>query len=282
LPRGLGKPLGAFCCWLVLVEAGVAVWSHSGVVVAGNAARWSVTWPVDNSTLKRLEPDRAALQLLHYDDAQQAQWSEADGTRWSAFYFNWLPGRAGAYLAANRHSPEICMTYAGWEMRAGPDRVLVQVKGLHLPFRRYSFALGADALYVFHCRWEPAFEINPALLEEQGIGTTLRGFRGLSVLWSARGKGGQKILELVVQGCATADEAQAALVHQLERIITVEPSRQTTTAPRLGSPCPRGAMAARPWSRSGRSNRLSLLFPCAIVCGQWSLVRSPFPPCLAS
>ncbi len=114
------------------------------------------------------------------------------------------------------------MTYAGWEMRSGPDRTVLEVKTLHLPFRCYSFAQGAKTLYVFHCRWEPTFESNPALLQQQGLGTTLRGFRGLSVLWSGKGKGGQKILEVIVEGCETAEQAQAALARQLEKLIKID------------------------------------------------------------
>jgi exosortase len=208
--------------WLIVVEGVVVVWSRSGAAVAGNAARWSVTWPVENSTFKRIEPDKEASKLLQYDEAQQGQWSEATGITWNVFYFNWLPGQVGAYLAANRHSPEICMTYAGWEMRSGPDRLVVEVKNLHLPFRCYSFAQGKTSLHVFHCRWEPAFESNPSLLAEQGRGTTQRGFRGLSTLWSGKGKGGQKILEVIVQGCETQDEAQVALLRQLETLIKVD------------------------------------------------------------
>jgi len=213
------------CCagllaWLALVEVGVAVWSRTGAdAAATTAARWSIAWPADNSTFERREPSKAALALLQCDDAQQGEWSEANGTSWSAFYFNWLPGRVGAYLAANRHSPEICMTYAGWEMSSGPDRVVFEVKNLHLPFRCYSFTQGVKTLYVFHCRWEPAFETNPALLKQQGFGTTLRGLRGLSVLWSRRGKSGQKILEMVVQGCETEADARSAVVRQLEKLI---------------------------------------------------------------
>jgi exosortase len=218
-------PIYAFIGWLALVEFGVAVWSHSGAAAAGSAARWSIAWPIENATFRKVEPDRTTSNLLQYDEAQQAQWSEADGSTWSAFYFNWLPGRVGAYLVANRHSPDICMTYAGWEIASGPDSALLEVRNLHLPFKRYSFTQGTKTVYVFHCRWEPAFEINPGLAEQQSKGSTLHGFSGLSILWTKKGKGGQKILEVIVEGYGGAEEAQAALVRQLEKLVNVEETK---------------------------------------------------------
>ena len=218
-------PLGSLLIWFTLVEVTVVVWSHSGAAAAQTAARWSIAWPTENPTFKQQKPDKAALRLLQYDEAQQAEWSEANGTHWQAYYFDWHPGRVGAYLAANRHSPEVCMTYAGWEMRAGPESSVVEVSGLHLPFRRYTFAQEGNVLHVFHCRWEPAFETDPALLQAHPPGTTLRGLRGLSVLWSAKGKGGQKILEFIIQGCESADAAQAALQHRLQKLVAIGPQR---------------------------------------------------------
>jgi len=212
----------ALIAWLLAVEAGVFVWSRSGAAEAEKAARWSIAWPQGNESFKEIKANEEAWKLLQYDSAQQAQWVEADGTAWSAYYFNWQPGRVGAYLAANRHSPEICMTYAGWEMRSGPERAVFEVNKVHLPFRCYSFVQGTRTLYIFHCRWEPGFETNPALLQEQGTGTTYRGLRGLSVLWSTRGRAGQKILEMIVQGCDSKEAAKAALREQLEKLIRTD------------------------------------------------------------
>jgi exosortase len=219
----LAAPLIALLGWLALVEAGVAFWSRSDSAGTANAVRWSIALPTENSSFRKVEPDKNALELLQYDEALQGEWREEDGSTWHTFYFNWRPGRVGAYLAANRHSPEICMTYGGWEMRSGPERVVLKIKNLNLPFRSYAFSQGGKTLHIFHCRWEPAFEANPALLESQSFGTTMRGFRGLSVLWSGKGKGGQKILEIVVQGYDNLEDAKVGLVEQLEKIIKIEP-----------------------------------------------------------
>jgi exosortase len=208
--------------WFLFVEIGVALWIRAGTSTSEQVVHWSIALPADNPAFQKIESNEDALTLLHYDNALQVKWTETNGITCHLYYFDWLPGKVGAYLAANRHSPEICMTYTGWELRSGPSPDLVQVNNLHLPFRRYSFVQSGNVLHVFHCRWEPSFEMDPSLLQSEA-GVTLRPLNGLSVLWSGKGKGGQKVLELVIQGCASVDDARAVLVQQLKNLIKVAP-----------------------------------------------------------
>jgi exosortase len=219
-------------CWVAMVEAGVNVWRLSGEAVGAQRTLWSIAWPEGNPTFQCSEPTTTSQKMLRYDDGSQATWEETDGTKWHVFYFNWLPGKVGSYLAASRHTPEICMTYIGWQLVSGPEPLMVRVKNLHLPFRKYVFAKGGTKLSVFHCHWDESQELNPASIEQQGPEGFRRGMRGLRGLLSGRGKAGQKVIELVIEGKNDPQEAQAALVPQLERLIRVEslgaPARNTS------------------------------------------------------
>ena len=130
----------ALLIWLVLVEAGIQIWyrSREAHLIPGPA--WTLTFPQDNPTLKDLPMDATTRNLLRFDEAKQAAWTESDGTQWEAFYFSWLPGRVAGYLA-KRHTPEICLTATGLKLLSGPKLTMMNVHGVELPIRSYEFQI---------------------------------------------------------------------------------------------------------------------------------------------
>ncbi len=161
----LGSPLMAprsmlttFACglllWLVLVEAGIQLWYQLIESDMKPGPSWSLVFPSDNPTLSEVPIAAATRDLLRYDDARQAVWREQDGSQWQAYSTPpGLPGRVAGYLA-KRHTPEICLPAAGFELRSGPELMPVAVHGLELPVRRYIFDGPGGITHVFHCRWE--------------------------------------------------------------------------------------------------------------------------------
>jgi exosortase len=212
--RGLAISL---LIWLVLVEAGVQTWYRSREAHLKPGPTWTLNFPRDNPTLKDLPMDATTRNLLRFDEGEQAAWSEPDGTQWEAFYFNWLPGRVAGYLA-KRHTPEACMPAAGWKMRSGPELMVVKVNGIELPMRHYVFERQGDSLQVFQCRWEGGMGKEAYVQHETTRFNLLRG------IWAGRGNKGQKVLEIIISGCEDSEQAKAALVRQLEKLITVKSS----------------------------------------------------------
>jgi hypothetical protein len=47
-------------------------------------------------------------------------------------------------------------------------------------------------------------------------------FNLLRGIWAGRGNKGQKVLEIIISGCEDSEQAKAALVRQLEKLIKVE------------------------------------------------------------
>ena len=209
--------------WLVLVEAGVQIWyrSREAHLIPGPA--WTLTFPQDNSTLKDLPMDAKTRNLLRFDEAKQAAWTESDGTQWEAFYFSWLPGRVAGYLA-KRHTPEICLAATGIQLLSGPKLTMMNINGVELPIRSYVFQTEEGIIQVFHCRWEAGVG-SEAYVEHESARYNL-----IRAIWAGRGNQGQKVLEFIISGMDDPEQAKQALARQLEKLIKVEGSATNQTA----------------------------------------------------
>ena len=205
----------ALLIWLVLVESGIQIWyrSREAHLIPGPA--WTLTFPQDNPTLKDLPMDAKTRNLLRFDEAKQAAWTESDGTQWEAFYFGWLPGRVAGFLA-KRHTPEACLTATGLKLLSGPKLTMMNINGVELPIRSYVFESGDGIIQVFHCRWEAGIG-SEAYVEHEGTRYNL-----IRAIWAGRGNKGQRVLEVIITGMDDPEQAKEALARQLEKLIKVE------------------------------------------------------------
>ena len=155
---------------------------------------------------------------MRFDEGKQAGWAESDGTKWQVFYCAWLPGRVAGYLA-KRHTPEICLQATGLKMASGPTLTLITVKGVEMPVRSYVFETAGGPIQVFQCRWEAGAD-NSAYVQQESARYNL-----IRAIWAGRGNKGQQVFEIIITGMNDPVQAQAAMVRQLEKMITVSPAR---------------------------------------------------------
>jgi exosortase len=201
--------------WLVAVELGVGFWYRALESHLVPGPKWTVVFPQNNSTLQNLAIDETTRGLLRFDEGKQARWTGSDGSRWQAFYCDWLPGRVAGYLA-KRHTPEICLPATGWTMVSGPELTMVPMDGLSLPIRSYVFRTDGGEVYVFHCRWEAGTHRDSYVAHDSARFNLIRG------IWAGRGNKGQKVLEFIISGCADSQQAKADLLDELPTLIKVE------------------------------------------------------------
>lgn len=201
--------------WLVVVESSVALWFLVRESRLQPGPNWSVKLPRQNPTYKDLPVTKEAHDLLRFDQGQQGEWRESDGTVWQAFYYNWLPGRVAGYLA-KRHTPDICMTATGYNMTSGPELLLLNVNNVELPIRHYIFASSSGPLQVYQCHWEAGVRKSGYTADESSRFNLIRG------IWAGRGNHGQKVLEIIITGYDNAEVARKALVTELNHLIEIE------------------------------------------------------------
>ena len=201
--------------WIVCVEVGVEAWYRIRESHLKSSPNWTLVFPRDNPTFKSLPIDQKTEDLLRFDEGKQAIWHEADGARWQAFFCSWKPGRVAGYLA-KRHTPEICMPASGCNLISGPTLKLLNVHGAVLPVRSYLFEEEGRLLNVFHCRWEAGMGTDGYVEHESARYNLVRG------IWTGRGNHGQKVLEMIASGYTDPHEAEAVLIRQLDKLVTVE------------------------------------------------------------
>jgi exosortase len=201
--------------WLVVVEAGVQIWYRVRESHLKPGPAWTLNFPQDNPTLKDVPIDSTTRNLLRFDEGKEAEWTASDGIQWQGFYFSWLPGRVAGYLA-KRHTPEICLEATGLKLISGPKLTMMNIHGVELPIRSYTFESGGQLLQVFHCRWEAGAQ-GDAYVDHVSSRYNL-----IRAVWAGRGDKGQKVLEFIISGMDNPEKAKQALARQLDKLIKVQ------------------------------------------------------------
>ena len=201
----------ALCIWILLAEFSVEAWYRSHEARVPAAAQWTVTWPADNPAFKELPLADRTRQILRYDEGRSASWQE-DNLTWQAVFLRWKPGRTAIHLAQN-HTPEICMTAAGYTLNAISPQEWFEVNGLRMPFLAYQVTDAPRPLFVFYCLWDDR-------AAAQGFETMslTYGNRLAPVLAGLRNPG-QRSIEIAVSGPDNAAAAVAAVRAELEKLI---------------------------------------------------------------
>jgi exosortase len=199
--------------WLLVVQAATEGWYRAHETKLIPNQRWSIAWPVDNPQFTKTSIPELSLAILRCSDSEAGAWPDAAGNHWSAFLLRWNPGKNSEQLAKG-HRPDICFPAAGARLMDDFGRVTVVANGITMTFRHQTFAAGASVIHVFHCLWADQLAPHEDPLRDDGSQAS----RLLAVLAGKRNLG-QKVLELVVQGPDTNDEAVAALKQQLAALI---------------------------------------------------------------
>ena len=175
------------------------------------AVQWTVAWPVDNPAFKELPLADRTRQILRYDEGRSASWQE-DNLTWQAVFLRWKPGRTAIHLAQN-HTPEVCLTAAGYTLNAISPQEWFEVNGLRMPFLAYQVTDAPRPFFVFYCLWDDR-------AGAQGFETMslTYGNRLAPVLAGLRNPG-QRSLEIAVSGPDNAAEAETTVRAELEKLI---------------------------------------------------------------
>lgn len=203
----------ALTLWIVLTEVSVEGWYRWHEARVPRAAQWTIGWPTNNPTFKETPLAARTRQILRYDEGRSAGWSEGDLT-WQAVFLRWKPGRTAIHLAEN-HTPNICMTAAGYKLDLIASQEWIEVDGVRLPFSVNQVGNGTPPFYVFYCLWDDRASVQG--FQTMGLSYGNR----LTPVFAGLRNPGQRSLEIALSGPASAGEAEAALRAELGRLLTV-------------------------------------------------------------
>lgn len=205
----------ALLVWLVIVELGCEAWYRAHEIRTGRRPDWTLNWPPQEPGFREVAVSTVARDMLSYSEGHSGAWTSERGVEWQMFYFRWAPGRTAAF-AARGHTPGVCLTAAGKDLRPIADnRCPIEVHSLEFPFRRYEFEENGQEVYVFHCLWE---ENAPGAYVTASNSGMLR--LRLEAVLQGRRNLGQRSMELVITGVPDLAAARNAAQQQLQKLIT--------------------------------------------------------------
>lgn len=201
--------------WILFVFVGTEIWYRAHT--PAQTTKWSVSWPVHKAEFADIPITKTEADALLFDQGHGASWTNGDGSRWVAYFFNWIEGPGWSRILARGHRPEVCFPAAGYKACGDHGMISVQVKGLLIPFHALDFQEGEDKEYVFFCVWEDGLKSLERLRSPDRWGqlTRLR-----SVLLGERGLA-QQTLEIVISGYENQAEAETVFRREIANLIEI-------------------------------------------------------------
>ncbi|MBV8900544.1 MAG: exosortase/archaeosortase family protein [Verrucomicrobia bacterium] len=210
-----GKLIAGLAAWLLFMLLATEIWyrAHEGA----DTGRWSVEWPASMAHFEEIAIPAQEAEALGFDEGSAASWTNGDATRWTGFFFRWTAGPVRSRIQARLHRPEKCLPAAGYRLQADRGTITVKAKSLTIPFHALDFEYNGEPVHVFFCLWED--HLKSVALPKLRLDWT-RSAKFESVLRGERNLG-QQMLELVIFGNTTADQAESALRLQIENLIRI-------------------------------------------------------------
>jgi len=210
IPRWVGF---AMLLWLLAAEIGTEMWYRVHEKKLVENVNWSVVWPEQAGHFKKTDLPENSKTILRCSRSEAASWQDTDGNELSAFVLRWDPGRNSAQLAKG-HRPDICFPAAGAKLVDDFGQIVIAASGVELPFHYQSFASGDKLLHVFYCLWSDRV----SAAKSAGNDSSLRATRIRAALEGERNLG-QKVIEIVISGPETREEAIDLLRSEMPRLV---------------------------------------------------------------
>lgn len=178
---------------------------------------WSIVWSAVGEEVEQKRIPVDIQQTLVYDRGAMADWKDAEGYRWKAYFMEWNVGKAAQ--VAGFHSPELCLPAAGWTDSYQNEVFVWQREGIELIFTTYTFDYSGYIIYVFYCQWDPT-------------GYPYHRKRGRTHLdrlynaWNADVKEGKKILQVIALDADSLESAKKSFIQILDRAVEIAPLQQ--------------------------------------------------------
>jgi exosortase len=206
LPRRL---MGGLAMWLICTVIGVEIWYRTHET--SETLHWSFEWPTGREHFSDL-----AIEDPLGDQNRAASWMESDGSQWTVYFSKWKAGPPRSRIAARLHRPEKCLPAVGYKLLSDRGIINIQARDLTIPFHGLEFDYAGQPVQVFFCLWQDRLKISdkPRIRDHWddrliGLESVLLGERNL----------GQQVLEIVMFGYATSQEAEAALRRRMADLV---------------------------------------------------------------
>ncbi len=193
---------------------------------------WAVQVP-SSDPYKEVAIDKESSDILKYDAGREIQWQDTAGWSWTAYWFRYHQ-KAWAVSAFTNHNPDKCLPAVGYHRVKDYDPFTVELQGAPLEVHAKVFSWEGNPIYVFWVVY--ADRVNFPLEEAVGApndGILAKGRFYLSSIWHGRrgSTSETESLETILIGPSTFEEAKAAYLEQLHRMIVPEQKLASNPSP---------------------------------------------------
>jgi exosortase len=220
----LAGALVGLVLWIMAVESGIEAWFRPTENRAASHLAWSLQLPTQQAEYHEPSIPDAVRAMLKYDEGKKAEWQEANGRPWQAYYLRWHKARSRyraveAAAEARGHAPDLCLQLAGMTLQKDFGRQSKQIKGITLLMDIERFIDRGRPLHVLTCYWEP----HSAALEYQATtppsttGALRNALHALQL--HDRSRNEKCVIKVGVWGMETDEEAEKAFRGLLEQAI---------------------------------------------------------------
>lgn len=200
--------------WIFCIEGANVLWFRAGDNRDRPNQEWSINWPTGATGYREIPLPRLAFEMLRYDTAVNSAWQDEAGHQWNVIALRWGPENRNSFIGRG-HTPDLCMTSAGWRLASEPPPVNMTVNGVDLFFRRYIFELNATSAQFFLLLWD-----GRSPRERQEFNNPLA--ERLRAAMEGRRHHVLKKLEISLIGNLSPQEALDVLQLQLQQLIVTE------------------------------------------------------------
>ncbi len=207
------QPVAVILALLLVAEPVAQLWYAIRGPLSNKQHIWAVDWHAGAQNLRFEEIEPRIKDVLFFNEGELVSWTTPNQYRWIAYFFEWNSGKAAQLGGV--HNPELCMPSVGWGMMGPPGEFTWEgPDGLALVFNSYQFRAGDRDVYVFYCQWDP---------QGYPYHTKAGRFRldRLRDAWIGDRKEDKQLLEVIIEGPTSMEEAQEAMLRFLEQSIEI-------------------------------------------------------------
>lgn len=186
--------ISALPLWIMTCIVATEWWFNSGPTAISKP--WTFRAPEHARPVKL---DTAAAEMLKNETSHAWEWTTPNGVA-SLFYdLRWPLGPARERLLVAMHRPDICLPAVGWQLTADRGVQSFVIAEDSLPFQAYEFRSKRGSLFVYYALLRSGVPMPVSDASVQSACATAVAQRRRSF--------DQQLLELALQGCGSAKEA---------------------------------------------------------------------------
>ena len=169
IPSAPSYPWGLWlglAVWIILTQAGMEYWFQSPETAGKQPPNWTFSPPRQQAGYLEKTIPATTREMLKYDEAINALWSDESGRPWELYYLRWLPApnryRAAEITAqARAHAPDVCLPNSGMLLQTnfGAKMLVRDGRELRTTMERFEDH-GTAALMC----WRPIGNLWPKLI----------------------------------------------------------------------------------------------------------------------